>query len=364
MLGEEGPLREPAQGGLGDAKVNDLCVRMAVLRADEHVARLDVAVDDALCVRVLHGVAHLRKEREPVVDAHAVLVGVLSDRLALDQLHHEERPAGLGCARIEHLRDVGVVHHRQCLPLLLETGHNLTGVHAQLDDLERDAACDGLLLLGHEDRAEAALADELQQLVRPDPRARGFMERCIDRHGSRLDVRGHIACRRPHKVSGPSVGIEQSSHLGQQLGVALARCGHRRRLRFERKVGQIHEYAPRSPRDRFRHVLTLLVAGEESEEHGAGVVPSACRGPRRDCQHFGHLIHAQPRVEPKPNDGCGLGVFALQADEGGVDCQDLVGIRTGEYTDVADVFEATLGAASGPMGTGMVDQDPTHGLGG
>ena len=39
------------------------------------------------------------------------------------------------------------------------------GVHAQLDDLERDATADRLFLFGHVNRAAAAFADFLQQLV-------------------------------------------------------------------------------------------------------------------------------------------------------------------------------------------------------
>ena len=46
------------------------------------------------------------------------------------------------------------------------------GVHAQLDDLERHAAADRLLLFGHIDDAAAAFADLLQQFVAADSVAR------------------------------------------------------------------------------------------------------------------------------------------------------------------------------------------------
>ena len=61
-----------------------------------------------------------------------------------------------------------MVHQRQRLPLGLEAGDDLAGVHARLDDLEGDLAPDGLGLLGHEDDAHAAFADLLQELVRAD----------------------------------------------------------------------------------------------------------------------------------------------------------------------------------------------------
>jgi len=50
-------------------------------------------VDDPLLVRVLHRLADLYKELQPVVDRQAVAVAVLGDRDALDQLHDEVGPA-------------------------------------------------------------------------------------------------------------------------------------------------------------------------------------------------------------------------------------------------------------------------------
>jgi hypothetical protein len=52
-LGEERLLREPAVRGLGDPEVDHLRHRLAVVERDEDVRRLQVAVDDALAVRVL-----------------------------------------------------------------------------------------------------------------------------------------------------------------------------------------------------------------------------------------------------------------------------------------------------------------------
>ncbi len=76
--------------------------------------------------------------------AELVLVAVVGDRHALDQLHDEVGPAGRRRAGVEHLGDVRVVHQRQGLPLGLEAGDDLARVHARLDDLERDLAPDRL----------------------------------------------------------------------------------------------------------------------------------------------------------------------------------------------------------------------------
>ena len=105
-----------------------------------------------------------------------LVVAVLGDGDALDQLHREVGPAALGAAGVEHAGDVGMVHHRQRLPLGLEAGDHLPAVHAGLDDLERHAAADRLLLLGHVDDAHAPFADLLQQLVGADLRAGGFAD--------------------------------------------------------------------------------------------------------------------------------------------------------------------------------------------
>ena len=61
-----------------------------------------------------------------------------------------------------------MVHQGQGLALGLEAGEDLAAVHAGLDELQRDRAPDRLGLLGHVDRAHAAFADRLQQLVGAD----------------------------------------------------------------------------------------------------------------------------------------------------------------------------------------------------
>ena len=69
-----------------------------------------------------------------------VLVAVLGDLDAAHQFHHEVRPARVGRAGVEHLGDVRMIHHRQRLPLGLEARDHLLGVHAELDNFQRNAA--------------------------------------------------------------------------------------------------------------------------------------------------------------------------------------------------------------------------------
>jgi len=211
VLGEESFFSEPAREAFGDAEVNDLGEEPAVGHDGDDVGGLEVAVNHALGVRVLHGVADLREEREAVFDAEPVGRGEGGDGVALDVLYHEIRLARFGHARVEHARDVEVVHEGEGLPLGLEASQDHARVHAGLDDFERDAARDEGSLLGHPDRAEPALADEFEEFIRADQRARRI-------NGWRRRGRG----RAVHQVVGAVVRFQKGFDLGAKRGVVAA----------------------------------------------------------------------------------------------------------------------------------------------
>ena len=83
------------------------------------------------------------------------------------------------CSAVEDAGDVGVVHQRQGLPLRLEAGDDLAGVHARFNELERNLAPHRLLLLGDEDQPHAPFADLLHELVGADDGARALGDRLI-----------------------------------------------------------------------------------------------------------------------------------------------------------------------------------------
>ena len=120
-----------------------------------------------------------------------------------------------------------MVHHGQRLPLGLEAGDDLPAVHAGLDDLERDAAADRLVLLGHVDDAHAPFADLLEELVRPDAVAGPLAGRLVrpgEAVGAALEDAG-----------GPVVGLEQPLDAPAQ-GV-IARRTPRPEMRAARPRG-------------------------------------------------------------------------------------------------------------------------------
>ena len=125
-----------------------------------------------------------------------------------------------------------MIHHRQRLALGLEPSDNLLGVHAQLDDLQRHAAPDRLLLFGYIDDAAAAFANHLTQLVmanfvawpfKGDVRIHsGFVEkraRLLVRGQERLHLRPErgVASAFPIQQCGAFGGVRQFQRRGEQF---------------------------------------------------------------------------------------------------------------------------------------------------
>ncbi len=109
----------------GDPEIDDFGDGTVVVVGHEDIGRLQVTVDDALLVRVLHGVADGDEQFQTLARGKAMLVGVLDDRDAFDKLHDEVRASCIGCPCINHPCDVGVVHKGQGLPFGLKTGDHL-----------------------------------------------------------------------------------------------------------------------------------------------------------------------------------------------------------------------------------------------
>jgi len=178
-LREYRPLGELLLGRFGHAKVDDLGHGPVVVLGHQHVGGLDVAVDDPLLVGVLNGMADWHEQLQPLPGSEVMLVAILGNGDALDQLHDEVGLPGVRRPGLEHLGDVGVVHHRQGLFFRLEPGDDLPAVHAGLDDLQGHPPADRLGLLGHVHHAHPACADLLQKLVGADHRPRPFGDRRV-----------------------------------------------------------------------------------------------------------------------------------------------------------------------------------------
>ena len=192
------------------------------LEAHQHVGGLEVAVDHAALVAVVHRVADLRGELEL---ARQGQVGAGGHEVArvLDVLHgdprHAARLAGgeldvLGSGRVD-ARDVLVRQARQHLGLRAEAAP-AGGADAVLQQLERHAPA-RCALLGLVDDPHAAAADDAQDAESGDLAAleRDMLER-------RDALRGRGADLPRQEARGRGIGGEQGLDLGEQLRIAGA----------------------------------------------------------------------------------------------------------------------------------------------
>ena len=227
-LGVDAPIGQPRAGGLGDAEVDHLGHRPAVVEGDQDVRRLQVAVDHALLVGVLHRLADRDEQRQPLARREPGPVAILGDRHALDQLHHEVG-AAVGLAGVQDLGDVGVVHQGQRLPLLIEAGEHPLGVEAGANHLDGDAALHRRGLVGDPDLAHAPFAELLAELEAAGEDAFGQERRPVLPRGvGRAGVGAAF-----EDAAGLPVGLEQALDAPAEGVVAAA--------------GPVQECAPLGP---------------------------------------------------------------------------------------------------------------------
>ena len=167
-VGEEGLAGEIGVEGFGEAEVDDLGDGEAFDGFDEDVGGLDIAVDDALLVGVVDGLADGDEEFDALAGGEVVAFGVGGDGESVDELHDEEGEALGGGAGVEDLSDVGVVHEGEGAAFGVEAGDDGFGAHAGFDDFEGDVAADGFGLCGEIDGAHAAFAEDALDFVVAD----------------------------------------------------------------------------------------------------------------------------------------------------------------------------------------------------
>jgi len=127
---------------LGDSEVGDFGDTGLV---DDDVFGLDIAVDDALFVRVLEGGSNLRAVANGLGLGQTTLgFEELAQGIAVDVLHDDE-PAAFVDAGIEHPDDVGVLEPRDDAGLTFEGGDGISiglGAEGFAKELHRDPAAE------------------------------------------------------------------------------------------------------------------------------------------------------------------------------------------------------------------------------
>ena len=194
---------------LGDAEVEQLGHAVG---AHQHVGRLDVAVHDALVMRVRQRRGDLLQEQQALLQIQILPLTPQVERKPLHELHDEVAAAILGHAAAEQARDVRVVERVQHLALQLEALQHRVAVHAALQQLDRHATLQQVAFLhGQPHVAEAAAAQTLLDAAVADALQAGFgtqrgectTPRCGGRHGA-IGVRRngaiHVATRRHRAI--------------------------------------------------------------------------------------------------------------------------------------------------------------------
>ena len=148
---------------LRDAEIDDLGRDAVAFIRDQDVRGLQIAVDDALLMSVMHRLADGDEKLQPVAEVELVLIAVAGDGAALDQLHDEVGHAFVGLPGIEDAGDVFMLHERQRLPFGGKATKDDGAIHAAFEDLDRHEALDGLHLLRTINDAESTLAQLVQK---------------------------------------------------------------------------------------------------------------------------------------------------------------------------------------------------------
>ena len=106
----------------GNTKVNDLRNGAISAAGHQNVSRLQIAVNDALLVRVLHAGTHINKESHAVTRTQAAFVTKRVDGEAINERHDKPWSSVIGGAGIKHGGHVRMIHERQGVAFVLKSG--------------------------------------------------------------------------------------------------------------------------------------------------------------------------------------------------------------------------------------------------
>ncbi len=151
---------------LGDTEIEQLHRPLA---GDEDVRRLEVAVHDEVAMRVANRVTHVEEQSQALANRKLAVVAIAIDRLALDVLHHEVRPAVLRHAAVDEPRDAGMLEACKDLTLGDESVEHVLGIETAADELDRHVLAVLIVVARREiDRAHAAASDRSIEAIGTD----------------------------------------------------------------------------------------------------------------------------------------------------------------------------------------------------
>ena len=101
----------------GDTEIEELDLARV---ADEHIGRLDIAMDDEVCVCASNGAQDIKKKADAIHDSKFAFIAIFGDGLSLHMFEDQIGLAVGSNASIEQSRDVRVGKLRQDLPFAFE----------------------------------------------------------------------------------------------------------------------------------------------------------------------------------------------------------------------------------------------------
>src|SRR5579864_9514343 len=134
------------------------------------VGRLEVAMDDAMFVRVLQGGCNLQSHAQGVVGGDGAALEAVRQSLPLDQFH-DQRPRVSRVFQAINGGNIGMVQRGEDLRFALETSHAV-GVRGERlrQDLDGHVPVE-IGVAGAVDLPHASAAQQVRDSVRPQPRA-------------------------------------------------------------------------------------------------------------------------------------------------------------------------------------------------
>ena len=160
---------------LGDTEVEQFD---GAIGCDDDVARLDVAVNDKVLVRVLNGIAHAKKQRQALLQAKPLLFAVVQNWRPFNILHRQERQPILRFSAIQKASDVRMIQIGEYLPLGAEPPDQFRARKARAENLDGDFLFELIIsALGQEHLTHATDADSIEDAVGADSRRQRFAVR-------------------------------------------------------------------------------------------------------------------------------------------------------------------------------------------
>ena len=345
---------QPPADGRGDAEVQQLGL---AVWCDQDVGRLQVTVEDAALVGVLHRITHERRKLDAFVRCQLPCVCVIRDRRAHDQLHRDERRRGViaGMSGID-MGDAGVLELAQQLGLHLEAPADCGCVESPPQDLHGDRA--GRVLLARQ-------VDDARRTRADDAEDREPSDACSGRELDGFGGPGAVQRRGIEEVFRIFQALEELFHLSLQDAVACTlrdegapavfrRDGCEREEDFRRALGGGGCHARPSSVER-------IFPAQDLAQPGSRERPFRFHRRGGQIQCGGCFLDRQAGEVAQHDDLCFTAVETLQLIERAVDRQHVVriGARCGRLPRHihAMLFAAVFQPMTVPR---TLDEDAAH----